>query len=58
MPARQALPGAGAANGVGQSEGYRDEGLVSIIEMRGPVVVEVCERCGRRMEIGFMRGQG
>ena len=35
-----------------------DEGRVSIVEMRGPVVFEVCERCGRLREIGFRRDRG
>lgn len=35
-----------------------DRGLVSPQTMTGPVVVEVCERCGRRREIGFRRAAG
>ena len=27
-------------------------------KMIGPVVIEICERCGRLREIGFMRTRG
>lgn len=33
-------------------------GRISVVEASGPVVVEVCERCGRRREISFRRASG
>lgn len=34
-----------------------DEGR-TVVEVSGPVVVEVCERCGRRREIPFRKEPG
>ncbi len=33
-------------------------GRISDVEKAGPVVVEACERCGRRREIAFRKESG
>ena len=35
-----------------------DEGRPTVMEVSGPVVVEVCERCGRRREVSFRKEPG